>query len=108
VFVRLDAYLVLHQGDADVAELQKILDHRGVVWNCLTGALAHGGVARAYAVSGGTAKSKAAYRDFFALWKDADPDIPVLKKAKAEYEKVKYSSTRALRPGARCFAHRRE
>ena len=84
MFVPGDAYLVLHQGNADVADLQKILDHRGVVWNCLTGALAHGGVARLHAVSGGTAKSKAAYQDFFALWKDGDPDIPVLKEAKAE------------------------
>jgi eukaryotic-like serine/threonine-protein kinase len=89
VFVRGDAYLALHQGNAAVAEFQKILDHRGVVWNCSTGALAHWGIARAYAVSGDTAKAKAAFQDFFALWKDADPDVPILKEAKAEYEKLK-------------------
>jgi eukaryotic-like serine/threonine-protein kinase len=88
VFVRGDAYLALHQGNAAVAEFQKILDHRGVVWNCATGALAHLGVARAYAVSGDAAKAKASYQDFFALWKDADPDIPILKEAKTEYAKL--------------------
>jgi tetratricopeptide (TPR) repeat protein len=88
VFVRGDAYLALHQGNAAVAEFQKILDHRGLVWNCSTGALAHWGIARAYAVSGDTTKAKAAYQDFFALWKDADPDIPILKQAKAEYARL--------------------
>jgi hypothetical protein len=67
---------------------QKILDHPGVVLNEPIGALVHLGVARAYALSGDTAKSKTAYQDFFALWKDADPDIPILKEAKAEYAKV--------------------
>jgi hypothetical protein len=61
----------------------------GVVWNCSTGASAHWGIARAYAVSGDAAKARAAYQDFLALWKDANPDIPILKQAKAEYEKVK-------------------
>jgi eukaryotic-like serine/threonine-protein kinase len=88
VYVRGDAYLALHQGNAAAAEFQKILDHRGVVWNCPTGALAHLGVARAYAVSGDAAKARTAYQDFFALWKDADPDIPILKEAKEEYAKL--------------------
>src|SRR6202521_4356253 len=88
VFVRGDAYLVLHQGNAAAAEFQRILDHRGVVWNCPTGALAHLGIARAYAASGDAAKARTAYQDFVALWKDADPDIPILKEAKAEYAKL--------------------
>jgi hypothetical protein len=59
-----------------------------IVLNFPLGALAHLGLARAYALSGETAKSRAAYLDFFALWKDADPDIPILKEAKAEYAKL--------------------
>ena len=59
-------------------EFQKFLDHRGIALNSPLGALAHLGLARSYAVSGDTAKAKAAYQDFFALWKDADPDIPIL------------------------------
>jgi hypothetical protein len=66
----------------------KILDHRGVVSNEPIGALAHLGLARAYALAGDSAKSRTAYQDFFALWKDADPDIPILKQAKAEYQSV--------------------
>jgi hypothetical protein len=58
------------------------------LWNCATGALAHLGLARAYAVQGDTAKARAAYQDFFALWKDADSDIPILIAAKAEYAKL--------------------
>ena len=65
-----------------------MLDYRGIVVNFLLGALAHLGLARAYALSGDTAKSRTAYQDFFALWKNADPDIPVLKEAKAEYAKL--------------------
>jgi hypothetical protein len=61
------------------------LDHRGIVINFPLGALAHLGIARAYALSGDTAKAKTAYQDFLTLWKDADPDIPILKEAKAEY-----------------------
>lgn len=74
---------------AAAAEFQKILDHRGLLWNCTTGALAHLGLARAYAVQGDTAKTRAAYQDFLSLWKDADPNIPILKQAKAEYAKLK-------------------
>jgi hypothetical protein len=75
-------------GAAAAEEFQKIIDHRGIVLNLPLGALAHVGLARAYALAGDTAKSKAAYQDFFALWKDADPDIPILKEAKAEYAKL--------------------
>ena len=67
----------------------EILDHRGLLWNCATGALAHLGLARAYTMQGDTAKAKAAYQDFLTLWKDADPDIPILITAKAEYAKLK-------------------
>jgi eukaryotic-like serine/threonine-protein kinase len=88
VYVRAEAYLGAHQGQLAAAEFQKILDHRGLLWNCATGTLAHLGLARAYAMQGDTSKAKAAYQDFFALWKDADPDIPILKEAKAEYAKL--------------------
>jgi class 3 adenylate cyclase/tetratricopeptide (TPR) repeat protein len=89
VYVRGQAYLLLHKGSEAVAEFQKFLDHRGVVQNCPLGALAHLGLARAYAVQGDATKSRAAYQDFFTLWKDADPDIPILRDAKAEYAKLK-------------------
>jgi ATP/maltotriose-dependent transcriptional regulator MalT len=88
VYLRGEAYVAAHQGSAAAAEFQKILDHPGVVVNEPIGALAHLGLARAYVLSGDTAKAKAAYQDFFALWKDADPDIPILKEAKAEYAKL--------------------
>jgi eukaryotic-like serine/threonine-protein kinase len=88
-YVRGQAYLLLHQGKEAAAEFQKFLDHRGVVANCPLGALAHLQIGRAYALQGDTAKAKAAYQDFLTLWKDADPDIPVLKQAKAEYAKLK-------------------
>jgi tetratricopeptide (TPR) repeat protein len=87
VYVRAESYLRAQQGPAAAAEFQKILDHRGLLWNCATGALAHLGLARAYALQGDTAKARAAYDDFFTLWKDADPNIPILKEAKAEYAK---------------------
>jgi hypothetical protein len=77
-----------HQGSAAAAEFQKILDHPGVVGNEPIGALAHLGLGRAYALSNDSAKSRAAYQDFLALWKDADPDLPVLKESKAEYSKL--------------------
>jgi serine/threonine protein kinase/tetratricopeptide (TPR) repeat protein len=88
VYVRGEAYLAAGQGSAAAAEFQKILDHSGIVWNCWTGALAHLGLARAYAMQGDTAKAKAAYRDFLTLWKDADPDIPIFIAAKVEYAKL--------------------
>jgi eukaryotic-like serine/threonine-protein kinase len=89
VYVRGQAYLLLHQGSAAAAEFQKFLDHRGVVVNCPLGALARLGLARAYALQGDTVETRAAYQDFLALWKDADPDIPILKQARAEYAKLR-------------------
>jgi hypothetical protein len=96
VYVRGQVYLAAGQGAA--AEFQKILDHSGLVVNCWTGALAHLGVARANVLQartsqgvdgdGARARARAAYRDFLTLWKDADPDVPVLKQAKAEYAKL--------------------
>jgi eukaryotic-like serine/threonine-protein kinase len=97
-YVRGEAYLAIGQGSAAATEFQKILDHSGIVWNCWTGALAHLGVARANALQARTSqgadadaarvRALAAYKDFLTLWKDADPDIPVLKQAKAEYAKL--------------------
>jgi len=112
IYIRGQAYLAAGQATESANEFQKIIDHSGIVWNCWTGALAHLGVARANALqagyaSGGTGASAvqgepsspadrdaarvralAAYKDFLALWKDADPDIPILKQAKAEYAKL--------------------
>jgi predicted Zn-dependent protease len=88
VYVRGEAYLMLHDGKAAAAEFQKFIDHRGVVMNFPWGALARLGLARAYALQGDAAKARAAYRDFLTLWKDADPDIPILKEAQAEYTKL--------------------
>jgi DNA-binding winged helix-turn-helix (wHTH) protein/tetratricopeptide (TPR) repeat protein len=88
VFVRGEAYLAEHQGSRAAAEFQKILDHPGVVLNEPIGALAHLQLGRAYAMQGDTAKARAAYQDFFTLWKNADPDLPVLTRAKAEYAKL--------------------
>jgi len=89
VYVRGEAYLAAHLGSKAAAEFQKILDHRGIVANEPIGALAHLGIARAYAMQGDTAKARAAYQDFLTLWKDADPDIPILIAAKAEFAKLK-------------------
>ena len=89
VYLRGYAYLMLHNGSAAAAEFQKFLNHRGVVGNFPLGALAHLGLGRAYALQGDTAKARTACQDFLALWKDADPDIPILKQAKAEYAKLK-------------------
>ena len=88
VFARGEAYLAAHQGNEAAAEFQKILDHRGIVLNEPIGALAHLQLGRAYAMQGDTTKARAAYQDFLTLWKDADPDIPILKQAKAEYAKL--------------------
>jgi len=97
-YVRGEAYLATGQGSAAAAEFQKILDHGGIVWNCWTGALGHLGVARANALQAKTSRGAdadaarvralAAYKDFLALWKDADPDIPILIAAKSEYAKL--------------------
>jgi eukaryotic-like serine/threonine-protein kinase len=98
VYVRGEAYLAAGQGGAAATEFQKIIDHSGIVWNCWTGALAHLGVARANALQARTSqgadsdaarvRALAAYQDFLTLWKDADPDIPILKQAEAEYAKL--------------------
>jgi hypothetical protein len=102
VYVRGEALLAAEQGTQAAAEFQKIIDHSGIVWNCWTGALAHLGVARANALQSRTfqeqrqgadadlarSRALAAYKDFLTLWKDADPDIPILTQAKAEYAKL--------------------
>jgi eukaryotic-like serine/threonine-protein kinase len=87
--VRGEAFLRLSDGAKAAAEYQKILDHRGIDPTGWLYSLAHLGLGRAYALQGDTAKAKVAYQDFFAIWKDADADVPVLKTARAEYEKLK-------------------
>jgi eukaryotic-like serine/threonine-protein kinase len=79
---------MLRDGNQAAAEFQKFIDHRGVVINFPWGALARLGLTRAYAVQGNTAKARAAYQDFLTIWKDADPDISILKEAKAEYAQL--------------------
>jgi DNA-binding winged helix-turn-helix (wHTH) protein/tetratricopeptide (TPR) repeat protein len=97
-YVRGEAYLAAGQGRAAATEFQRILDHSGIVWNCWTGALAHLGLARANALESRTSqgadadaariRALATYKDFLTLWKDADPDVPILKQAKAEYARL--------------------
>jgi serine/threonine protein kinase/tetratricopeptide (TPR) repeat protein len=89
VYIRGQAQLSAHNGTAAATEFQKFLDHRGITLNFPLGALAHLGLARAYAMQGDSAKARAAYQDFLTLWKDADPDIPILQQAKAEYAKLR-------------------
>jgi hypothetical protein len=84
-YARGQAYLVLGDGSRAEAEFQKLLDHRGVVLNFPLGALARLGQARAYVCSHDSLRAHDAYRDFLQLWKDADPDLPIFKQAKAEY-----------------------
>jgi serine/threonine protein kinase/tetratricopeptide (TPR) repeat protein len=88
-YLRGQAYLSEHKGAEAATQFQKILDHRGWQPASPSYSLARVGLARAAASSGDTTKARKAYQDFFALWKDADPDIPVLQQARAEYEKVK-------------------
>jgi eukaryotic-like serine/threonine-protein kinase len=87
-YLRGEAYLRAKQGTAAAVEFQKIVDHPGVVANGLIGALAHLQLGRACALSGDLSKTRTAYQHFLTLWKDADPDIPLLKQAKAEYAKL--------------------
>jgi eukaryotic-like serine/threonine-protein kinase len=94
VFVRGEVYLDAEKGAEAAAEFQKIVDHSGIVLNEPIGALAHLGLARAYALQGDMGKAHAAYQDFLKLWKDADPGIPLLKRARAEYEKSLGSQSR--------------
>jgi tetratricopeptide (TPR) repeat protein/predicted Ser/Thr protein kinase len=98
IYVRSEAYLASGRGSAAAAEFEKIIDHRGISWSCATGALAHLGRARANALESRTSqgadavaargRALADYKDFFALWGDADPDVPILKQARAEYAKL--------------------
>jgi len=88
VYLRGQAYLQMRKGKEAATEFQKMVEHRGIVLNFPTAALARLGLARAYALQGDIAKAKAAYQDFLTLWKDADPDIPILKQAKSEYAKL--------------------
>jgi len=83
------AYLKMHDGTKAATEFQRILDHRGAAGFALEYPLAHLNLARAYALQGDNAKARTAYQDFFAIWKDADPDIPILTTARSEYEKLK-------------------
>jgi eukaryotic-like serine/threonine-protein kinase len=87
-YVRGEALVAAHQYAEAAAEFQKILDHRGIVGADPTGALAHLQLGRVFALSGDQVKAKSAYEHFLSLWKDADPDIPILKQAKAEYAKL--------------------
>jgi hypothetical protein len=97
-YIRGEAYLAYGQATAAATEFQKILDHSGIVWNCWTGALAHLGVARANALqaknsqgadaNAARVRALAAYKDFLTLWKDADPEIPIYRQAKAEYARL--------------------
>jgi hypothetical protein len=86
--VRGQAYLAAHQGREATLEFQKILDHRGIVLSDPIGALAHLQLGRAYALAGDKDKARSAYKEFLTLWRDADPNIPVLSQAKAEYAKL--------------------
>ncbi len=89
LYVRGLAYLQAKRGPEAAAEFQRIVDHRGIAATVPEHSLAKLGLGRAWAVAGDPAKARAAYQDFFALWKDADPDLPILKEAKAEYEKLR-------------------
>jgi len=89
VYIRGEAYLLLHQGKEAAGEFQKFLDHRGVAVSCPLGAVARLQLGRAYAIQGDTVRSRAAYQDFFTLWKDADADIPILNAAKSDYAKLR-------------------
>ena len=87
-YLRGEAFMAAHLYAEAAAEFQKILDHRGIVGLDPIGALAHLQLGRAFALSGDLAKSETAYRDFLTLWKDADPDTPILTEAQAEYAKL--------------------
>jgi eukaryotic-like serine/threonine-protein kinase len=89
VFLRGETYLKMRDGAKAAAEFQRILDHRGASGFAPEYPLAHLNLARAYALQNDNAKARTAYQDFFAAWKDADPDVPILKTAKAEYQKLK-------------------
>jgi eukaryotic-like serine/threonine-protein kinase len=88
IYVRGEAYLAAHHGEEALGEFHKIIDHRGIVFSDPIGALAHLQLGRAYVMAGDANKAKTAYKDFLTLWKDADPDIPILKEAKTEYARL--------------------
>ncbi len=88
IYLRGQAHLAAHRGKEAAAQFQLMIDHIGVVQNQPQEALAHLGLGRAYALGGDTARARKAYQDFLTLWKDADPDLPILKQAKAEYAKL--------------------
>ncbi len=91
-YVRGKAYLAAREGSKAAGEFQKIIDHHSMGLNPV-GALAHLGLARAFALQADAVKAKTAYQDFLNLWKDADPDIPILKEAKVEYAKLRSRNT---------------
>jgi tetratricopeptide (TPR) repeat protein len=88
IYVRGEAYLAAHRGAEAATEFRRVLDHPGIVFGDPIGALARLQLARALALSGNMAQAKTAYQDFLNLWKDADPDLPVLAQAKAEYSRL--------------------
>ena len=88
-YVRGEALVAAHRYPEAVAEFQKILNHRGIVGADPIGAVAHVQLGRAFLLSGDTIKAKAAYQDFLTLWKGADPDVPILREAEAEYAKLR-------------------
>jgi predicted Zn-dependent protease len=88
IYIRGQAYLQAKRGADAAQEFQRIVDHRGIAATFPEHSLAKLGLGRAYKLTGDTAKARAAYQDFFALWKDADPDVPILKEARAEYGKL--------------------
>ncbi len=94
VYLRGEAYLMLHDGNAAAAEFQKFIDHYGLLTNFPWGALARLGLARAYALDAATDpaardRARTAYQNFLTIWKDADPDIPIYQQAKAEYARLR-------------------
>jgi serine/threonine protein kinase/tetratricopeptide (TPR) repeat protein len=89
IFLRGETYLRMHDGAKAAVEFQRVLDHRGVAGFAAEYPLARLNLARAYFLQGDTSKARTAYQDFFAAWKDADPDVPILQTAKAEYDKLK-------------------
>jgi serine/threonine protein kinase/tetratricopeptide (TPR) repeat protein len=88
VYVRGQSYLLLQKSEEAAAEFQKVLGHPGITVNCPLGALAHLQLGRAYTLAGNSAKARTAYKDFLALWKDADPGVPRLMQARSEYARL--------------------
>jgi eukaryotic-like serine/threonine-protein kinase len=102
MYQRAQAYLAAGDSAKAVAELEKLLGHRGAGWWQVYAPLSHLGIARAYAMQGDREKSRRAYDDFFTTWKDADPNIPILRQAKVEYKKlnaISSAATSAARKG---------